>query len=60
MENNATSPMPTLAQFLRFCGFAQRERGGNGGAQLTLIDQARDGGEKPRRAPALASRRVVP
>src|SRR5216684_8928356 len=46
MENNATSPMPTLTQFLRFCDFAKLERGGNGGAQLTLIDQARDGSEK--------------
>ena len=60
MENNATSPMPTLAQFLRFCGFAQQERGGNGGAQLTLINQARDGGEKLRRIAHLSAEECGP
>src|SRR5258708_39623928 len=55
MENNTTSPMPTLAQFVRFCGFAQCERGGNGCVQLTLIDQVREGVEKMSRLAQLSA-----
>ena len=46
MEHDTASPMTTLAEFVCFVRFTERECGGNGRAELALINHMSKGAQK--------------